>query len=175
MGETTQSKTVAVIVITALVTALSFNLIISHQTSALSLGDVSNFFDRVLGRNKPAPKTEIKPATNSPATPNSEQATNSEGYKGEPLALMSPIDTSSLAVSYEKPHSQYVLGVTNNMAISNPSKGESHILLIKASNQGWEVFGMPWYIWLIGIGVATISSAYVLRALKIIHRRTAIG
>ncbi|HRN90182.1 MAG TPA: hypothetical protein PK543_00660 [Candidatus Saccharibacteria bacterium] len=179
MGETTQSKTVAVIVITALVTALSFNLIISNQTSALSLGDVTNFFDNILGRDKPAIKktsnpkptvtSDTKPASNQPSS-NTSDSDKTGGYKGEPLTQVNPINLDELTVNYSNLAAVEVPTSTNSMAIHNPAKTTSNMVPLKASSQGWEIFGLPWYMWLVGIGIATTSAVYVLRIARSIKR-----
>lgn len=184
MGETTQSKTVAVIVITAIVTALSFSLLISHQTNALSIGDVTNFFDNILGRDKPAIKktsnpkptvtSDTKPASNQPSS-NTSDTNKTGGYKGEPLSLVSPIDVSGLVVKYDVNPTNVASGSAEYLAINNPSKLNNNTLPIKASDQGWEIFGLPWYVWLFGIGIATISAVYVLHSVRSIKRNISWG
>ncbi|HMM62113.1 MAG TPA: hypothetical protein PKC86_00985 [Candidatus Saccharibacteria bacterium] len=184
MGETTQSKTVAVIVITALVTAISFNLLIGHQTNALSLGDVTNFFDKILGRDKPTPKKtnspsptitgDTKPTSNQPSS-NTSDTNKTGGYKGEPLTPVSPINPGELTVNYNNLATVEVPVSTNSMAIHNPAKTTSNMVPLKASSQGWEIFGLPWYMWLVGIGIATTSAVYVLRSARSIKRNISWG
>ena len=179
-------RTVLVIILSALVTSMILELIISERTNALlkeTLQETTSLVKQTV-----APVLPPAPASTPTVSPPSQASQSKQNpitiansapaqYSASPINTVSekkasPIETTPLlnanleSINYKTAKISNQTPVIRAASVVGATLPSNSFSWLQATGQGWEIFGIVWYWWLAGIVSITVGIIIWQRSLK---------
>lgn len=175
-------RTILIIILSALLTSAVFELILTERTNALileTLQDTTSTVKQVLAPvlpPTPAPTQNIAPQTqptspkqnnSGPLAPTPVQNVPSEAPAASRNGALPPISNDLQKIYFSKAKMSESTVSARQASATSGETTLSSFSWLQATDQGWKLFGLLWYWWVIGVASVVGVTALGQRGLTL--------